>query len=486
MRKCLWTLISLSALVVFMQLSCKKQATEPGGGSKLNSATVKIIYTNDEHGWMDASADQDGAASMMGLWRNNEAYTDDASTLILSGGDNWSGPAISTWFRGESMTAVMNAMEYDAAAIGNHEFDFKIEGLEHRFEESTISYLAANILNKTDGQTASFAKAYTIEVNNGVKVGIIGLASVKTPYTTFPAYVEDYYFESYEVTLDAVLPQLEDEDVDMVIILGHLTGAELSALVPYAARKNIPLILGGHSHQRINNCINGVTILQAGSYMKDYGRIDITWDVDADTLIDISSSLKNNKNGIADNTVAAIVDIWRQRTDAELALPIGYADAEIGRRSPEMANLITDSWLVAIPQADVALTNSGGIRQSISQGVITLATIVGVLPFENFIYQLELSGSQLMDFAQGLEPGGLSYTNGWKMADGSAVHPDSMYVVLTTDYIYSSSNSNVANYDTTPYETGIHWRQPVIDWISSLKTDESDPLNNYLDTQSRK
>ena len=87
------------------------------------------MYTNDEHGLMEATESSGGAAGLMGLWREQEGYSENGPYLILSGGDMWTGPAISTWFKGESMVNVMNGMQYDAAAIGNHEFDFKIEGL---------------------------------------------------------------------------------------------------------------------------------------------------------------------------------------------------------------------------------------------------------------------------------------------------------------------------------------------------------------------
>ncbi|MFC2152032.1 hypothetical protein ACFLSE_05840, partial [Bacteroidota bacterium] len=90
---------------------------------------LTIFYTNDEHGWFQPINDLDGAAGLTGLWKNREGYDGSENFLILSGGDMWTGAAASTWFQGESMVEVMNTMEYDAAAIGNHEFDFKVEGL---------------------------------------------------------------------------------------------------------------------------------------------------------------------------------------------------------------------------------------------------------------------------------------------------------------------------------------------------------------------
>ena len=113
--------------IIILFTSCKKNNVNDNPDDGTHNIT--ILYTNDEHGWIEKSEYTNGAANLMGLWRDNEEYDGDESFLILSGGDNWTGPAISTWFEGESTVDVMNAMEYDASAIGNHEFDFKVDGL---------------------------------------------------------------------------------------------------------------------------------------------------------------------------------------------------------------------------------------------------------------------------------------------------------------------------------------------------------------------
>ena len=133
-----------SLMIIILLFSCKT-GTSPSSDNGEQTFRIIILYTNDEHGWMEATDTHGGAAGMMGLWKNNEDYTETGPFLILSGGDMWTGPAISTWTKGESMVDVMNAINYDAAAIGNHEFDFKIEGLNQRIAQSDFSFLSANI-----------------------------------------------------------------------------------------------------------------------------------------------------------------------------------------------------------------------------------------------------------------------------------------------------------------------------------------------------
>lgn len=88
---------------------------------------ITVLYTNDEQCWMEGVEEGSGAANLIGVWQKEHGYTPDGPFVILSGGDMWTGAAISTLYEGQSMVEVMNSMHYDAAALGNHEFDFGLE-----------------------------------------------------------------------------------------------------------------------------------------------------------------------------------------------------------------------------------------------------------------------------------------------------------------------------------------------------------------------
>jgi 2',3'-cyclic-nucleotide 2'-phosphodiesterase (5'-nucleotidase family) len=107
---------------------------------------LTILYTNDEHGWLAAQKNLDGssvggAAEMLGRWREQEGYTPDGPFLVLSGGDMWTGPAISSWFNGDSAAEVMDLMGYQAAAAGNHEFDFGLDVLRRPAKNAGFPFL---------------------------------------------------------------------------------------------------------------------------------------------------------------------------------------------------------------------------------------------------------------------------------------------------------------------------------------------------------
>ncbi len=478
---------AFALLFIFILFSCfcKKDSTPAPDGHSSDATQIILLYTNDEHGWMEATGSHGGAAGMMGLWRQEENYTEDGPFLILSGGDMWTGPAISTWFKGESMIEVLNAMNYSAAAIGNHEFDFQVTELNARLEQAAFPFLSANIRLKSTGEIPGFATPFIITEVNGVQVGLIGLSSISTPTTTFPDYVRDYDFISYEVALEEFAPRARDAGAELLIVIGHLCQREMEDLAFTAAELGIPVIGGGHCHETVRTVSNGVTIFASGSNMENYARVDIWFNRETGLVESVEKNVYGNRDGTPDEAVASVVAKWKERVDDQLSEVIGYVERSIGRDSPAMYNMIVDSWLVAFPAADVSISNTGGVRQSIPAGDITLAEIVGVLPFENTIYQLELTGEQLKTcIDDSLFVGGMTRIGGYFLADGSPLEDEAVYNVLITDYIYSSYDK-FKRFDSSPIGTGVHWRRPVIDWIKSLNTSPENPLDQYLDDTSR-
>lgn len=471
--------ISIFLLIIF--IACPDQ-----NGANHQNNSITILYTNDEHGWLEGDGNYDGAAGMFGLWETREDYDGSDNYLILSGGDMWTGPAISTWYKGKSMIEVMNAMGYDAAAIGNHEFDFTVDTLMENLERLDFPLLAANIREKSSGKIPAFAKPYMVKDIDGINVGIIGLASQSTPISTFPAHVVDYEFTSYSEAVEIFADSARDKGADILIIIGHITSNEMQALSATASSEGILLIGGGHSHEKVLQESNGVLLIESGAYMQNYIRVDIKYDRENHTAEILSYKIEANQNSTPDQSILEIISKWKNRVQTTLSQVIGYCSETISKSSVEMANLVTDSWFYTFPDADVSVTNSGGIRQDIPAGDISLETIVGLLPFENSIVKLELSGNELKDCIRYYIIGGMTSVGGYYLSDGTPIYDDSVYCVLTTDYLYSVTNNNFSLYDPIPEETSVNYRQPLIDWLISINTSPADPLNNYLDYTPRK
>jgi len=487
---CKWRTVTIRFLIInyiivsFLIVSCEKDTSTP---LILEKQTITIFYTNDEHGWMEPFDDLAGGASgMLGRWKAEEGYDDSDAFLVLSGGDMWTGPALSSWFNGESMVEIMNAMGYDAAALGNHEFDFTVSTLNDNLDKMKFPILSANIVEKGSGNVPSFAKPYEMIKSGDIDIGVIGLSSLSTYYSAFPEYVEDFEFTSYDDAIDTYAPILQDLGAKIILIIGHICEQEMIDLVPIAKKYNISAIGGGHCHQIVTRQIDGIALMQAAAYMAAYARVELEYFPETKEVKILGNEFIINENEYSEQSLETIIDNWRSKSDSELALKIGYCAEKIEKESVEMGNMVADSWFFTFPEADVSITNSGGIRQDVLQGDITVETIVGLLPFENTIYELDLTGAELLDCSRNYLIGGMTTVNGNNLSDGTPIHNDSTYKVLTTDYLYSISSNRMSEYDPDPQYTSINYRQPLIDWLKSLNTSLENPLENYLDYTARK
>jgi 2',3'-cyclic-nucleotide 2'-phosphodiesterase (5'-nucleotidase family) len=477
-------------LAVFLLSACLN--TPPSGvheqGPPGDKIVLTVVYTNDEHGWIMGEDGDFGAAEMAGLWVDE--YIDDDAFMVLSGGDNWTGPAISTWFGGESTVEVMNAMGYQAAAVGNHEFDFGLDGLKARTEQAEFPYLAANIRNKSDGMVPIDLgiQPYTFLDAAGLNSGVIGLANVDTPATTNPGPVAVFDFTGYAETLREIVPEVRTAGADLIFVIGHLCTWELSPLAHDVADLGITLFGGGHCHEKAAMVNAGSVILSGGSYFGSYAYARFEIDPEKTEIMDAQYEVVRNKGNSPHPQVAEIASHWQELTDNELDVIIGYLENDIPNQSELMAALITETWLDAYP-ADVALTNWGGMRDRLPPGEITYASIISVMPFENVLVDVTLTGLQLervLNYGFDDPPvGGIHRTmGGWILDEtGEALDPDASYNLLVTDFLYAGGDdfTMLADFDPDAYNTAISWRQPVIDWILAQGSSGQNPLNGSIE-----
>ncbi len=444
-----------------------------------------ILYTNDEHGWMDPYQNTGGSAGMAYKFRQQEGWTEDGPYLVLSGGDMWTGHALSTVWEGESMTDIMNRMGYDAAAIGNHDFDFGLESLRERAEQAEFPFLSANIRKSDTGEVPDFAIPFFITEVNGIKVGLIGLTTTETKVDTQPAHVTGYDFLPYADVLPEIATRAREEGAELLLIVGHVCAGETRVLAPVAAEFNIRFIGGGHCHQEINEVVDGVRLVESGFFNRGYTRIDLLFDTESDEIIEMDSEFVPNRAGREDPEIVELVDDWHIRTDEAIWEVIGYVDTGIDRKSSAMAALILKPWLEAWPSADAALASSRYVQQDLFQGDITPGVIIGILSTTNELLEVDIKGSQLIETIETHRPlmAGIAESEiGYRFTDGGIIDLDSVYQVLVPEALYGGGDYyEFYNFDPEPTYTGIDWRQPTIDWIRSLGTSRRDPIENHLD-----
>jgi 5'-nucleotidase/UDP-sugar diphosphatase len=454
---------------------------------QLWAATVQILATGDMHGWLEPAVvdgqRQGGPAAMLAYWKSTERYTP-KKFLVVSCGDVATGPALSTVFKGESTIAMMNLLGYDVSALGNHEFDFGEAGLKNMTQWARFPILAGNLLN-ADGTPNALVAGTCLYTEQGVKVGIIGLtikelssyANIGTLKTT-----------SYAEAIRKLAPALRTQGAQVLIVISHAELATLEKLANEVADLRIPLMLGGHTHECAQRKVGNTWVMNNGEWWKGYGRIDLevnertgTAAVRAITQVWLQNDVKAVKN---DPAALKLIRDWTNKLPKEMTEPIGYTTAGLTRR--QIANLVTDSWLAAYP-ADIAICNLGGLRQDLPPGNVRRLDLLGVMPFDNAIYRLELTGKQLTDYKTGetLMLGGARRTGGSiLLANSQPLEPGRVYTVLINDFLYNTS-AHLKDADPTPEKVDAGWRNPVATWLAAHPTDAKTPLEGVIDLKPR-
>lgn len=459
---------------------------------------LTILYTNDEHGWIKPTLAGDdslrgGVIELYHLWQTRENYDrDDERFVVLSGGDNWTGPAISSFFEGEPAYQATQIMGYDATAIGNHEFDYGVDILHERMRNSAFPFVSANIFDTETDTLLADSPPFIVHEANDVRLGIIGLANVSTSTSANPVVVGQYEFRSYDETLQTWMPRLMKENVDAVVLLTHGCPGELRALASAAAEWGVDLMLGGHCHEEYYDVVAGVPIVLTRGNWNSYARLDFVIDTEVDSVLSFSHEIVDViTTGPISNPqpeLKQLLDHWQARADEQLNQPIGYTRDGLAMDHP-LFNLITDGWRYHYPLAEVAVSNRFGVRQEIAVGTITFGDIYSILPFNNFLVDVDVSGMALVkNLAKSTAIfSGVVFRDDQYWLGENKIDPDKTYKILLTDFMYTGGDRFTFHLDNPDgYYTGIDWRLPVIEYIQSLETSEHNPIENYLDPTNRR
>jgi len=373
---------------------------------------ITILSTNDFHGALeqvDKERDTDrpiGGAAWVAATIARERATNPDGAIVVDAGDIYQGTALSNLTSGRATIDYMNAAGFDAAAIGNHDFDWGVPVLLDRIEQAEFPMLVANMREKKSGKPPTWAQPYVVVERSGVRVAVIGLITPDTPSTTLPANVEPYEFLDPAEAANALIPTIVPAKADIAVVVchhgggmdrdGNLTGevVEMSeAIVGEAA------VVGGHTHQIMHGKVDGVPVVEAGASGRYLGRIDLVVDraARAVTESDVRVLTVYADSTAPDTTVATLVERYRAEVAPILDEVIGEAAVEIdaARRECGMGNFIADAMREA-SGVSFAFQNPGGVRAPLDEGPITYSEIYRVMPFDNTIVTMELSGAEVI------------------------------------------------------------------------------------------
>lgn len=470
--------LGFSAAAVLAALaSCTR--TEPNVGPRL-PVRITIVGLNDFHGALEertvqlqtsggtTSTVRTGGGALLASYVGKIEKGNPHGTLVLSAGDMWQGSLESNYFEGRPVALLDNRIGVDAAAVGNHEFDYGPAGpvsladpkdppavrygaLEARRKDMQFPLLAANVRG-TEAGVPEFQPWVMLE-RKGLKIAVVGLATEDTPNVTQRPNVAGLAFDPPAAALQKSSEEARAKGANLVIGIGHLGGnckratapddaaackesEEVMHVVKALPAGTIDAFVAGHTHQYMSHFVGGVPVIESGAYGAAIGRIDIEYDVEAKRVIrtTIAPPQPVCRDVLADTgacsqpadpqtarplvvpatflnapiepsaDVQQLLAPFRQEVAEMKAEILATADRTLAVKRGETSDvgaLVTDEMIAAtrrhddLPDADFALQNSGGLRTPLAKGQISYGALYEVLPFDNLLVTLSLTGEQI-------------------------------------------------------------------------------------------
>ena len=401
-------------------------------GNTDQTYNLTILHTNDNHGrfWPNRHGEY-GMAARASLINSIRAEVADngGHTLLLSGGDINTGVPESDLQDAEPDFKGMNYMQYDAMALGNHEFDNPISVLKQQYEWARFPFLSANILDKGTGMPL-FKSHQTFNLD-GLTVAVVGFTTDDTIRIGNPEFLGGLEIKSPVEVAKTLVPKLAANN-DLVVAVTHMGhyrfgdhGGNAPGDVTLAnAVDGLDVIVGGHSQTPTYtpDVQNDTLIIQAKEWGKYVGRLDLQVrngevSVINYQLIPVNLKKKVKIDGekvrvfvdqeiIADETLQAMLEPYQNQGKEQLNQVIGSADEvfvgareQVRTSETNLGNLIALAQMTRV-QADVAIMNSGGIRADMPAGDITYKDVLTVQPFANTVAYVDLSGAELMAYLE--------------------------------------------------------------------------------------
>ncbi|MCL6265662.1 metallophosphatase [Flagellimonas myxillae] len=270
------------------------------GGLSLKSCAglgrkhITILHTNDVHSHIDPFPSSHSLyANLGGVARRaslvEQIRNENPNTLLFDAGDIFQGTPYFNFYGGELEFKLMSKLKYDAATIGNHDFDNGVDGLLAQVPNGTFDLLSANY-DFSNTVLDGFVKPYKIYQLDGIKIGVYGLGIALDGLVTKRLYKETVYNDPFELALDMERQLKKEEQCDLIVCLSHLgyeyENPQRPSDIKLAQNTyHTQLIIGGHTHTfldkpEIRTNLNGDAVLvnQVGAYGLNLGRIDFYFD----------------------------------------------------------------------------------------------------------------------------------------------------------------------------------------------------------------
>lgn len=477
-------------VVAAVALSCSSPEVE-----------ITLLTMNDFHGALVHGGREPGTgrpwggAVALATQVQHERQRHPQRTFLFDAGDQMQGTPESNLLFGRSSVEVLNLLGVDAAALGNHEFDWGIDTLRARLRDMRYPMLAANVFEKSSGKRPAWLQPTGIVERDGVRIGVIGLVTPETPRVTMPQNVAMLHFAAADSGVSDLALELRAAGADLVVVVCHIGGMQdadgaIDGPVAALARavRGVDAIVAGHRHTVLAGHVDGVPVVIAASRGRALGRVTLVWDGErvVRSEVEVQRVYADSLDPSPVRRVAAYVDSVRRIVAPAVAQVV--ADAPRALDEETLAQLVADAMRDAVG-ADVAFTNIGGIRARVPSGPVTWGRLFEVVPFENTLVVAALSGRQLRAVLESrLDEARVSGLRGRIRREAAApprlvdahteagvLNDDAVYRVVTNNFIAYGGDGFAGFRDGDDVEwTNIGVREALRSWLHRVAARSGD------------
>ncbi len=502
-RSCTHRLLAVRRLAAALAIAALP-ACSPAPNSGGQELCAQVFSTNDMHGRLLPATQSwsrgrlvGGAAVLAAYVAERRAAAPGCPVFVISAGDFLQGTPVSNLTDGRATIDAMNAIGYDAAAVGNHEFDWGEDVLIERVGQADFAILGANIFLEDTDRHPEWVRPWTLVEKDGVRLGVVGAVTTSTPSVTRPSHVAHLDFRPISEALDRYIPEVRQAGADFVVVVMHegafceadvCEGRALEALAE--TNERFDYAVTGHTHSKVEAEVRGVPVVQSFSNSAAFGvgRLD-----------------RNGRGEVS----ARRIGVFTSYADA--VTPDHAVERLVESYAAELADLV-ERIIVTLPEAlpaprrgdfplgriiadaqrrtagaDIALMNNGGIRRPLPAGPVTYSDLFELQPFGNEIVLLTMTGAQLREALEqavrygdtSLQVSGIavSYDPGAPagnrirealLADGTPVRPAVSYQIAVNDFLAAGGSGFPIFTEAESAEpTGVTGLQAVIDFLGA-------------------
>ena len=451
---------------------------------------IVILSINDYHGSLAPAGSNVGAAKLVGAMKTEKAKNPEG-TIIVVAGDSYQGSAMSNLLYGEPVSAVFKEMGVELSAVGNHEFDWGVDRITKWEEDGGFTFVCTNVYDIRTNEPVDWAEPFVIIEKEGVKVGFIGLATPETAYKTLKANVVNYEFRDPVEVITEWVPTVKDAGADIIIALTHLgsfqdkEGNITGEAADLCEVDGVNGVVSAHTHQRVSGLVNGKPVVQAYKNGRSIGKMTFVFD-ENNKLVSAEPSLDNlyeRPDTLEDDAnTLAIYKKLEEDLGPVLGKVLGKTTVDLDHDRYAGPSLLGE-WSCDIMKdaagVQIAMTNGGGLRVPVPAGEITAGILYEVMPFDNTLYTMKLSGA---DVKANIEHGIMNEDIGWiqisgvrvtynpgaeagnritsmVLEDGTPIEMENYYTVVTNDFMFTGGD----NYNFENAKDGLNTFIPIRD-----------------------